>query len=124
MTSLNFSQKFAALDHLESVRIYITHGLAGRENQMPRPRISAGAAVFRMAIMDVSVFKHDDIAAIVSPALLSRQFLHFPSRALTHSNANISAIPRPFQVSQPKHPSTPRMLLSNHHTQKTVLTRK
>src|SRR3546814_1494641 len=65
MTSLNFSQKFAALDHLESVRIYITHGLAGRENQMPRPRISAGAAVFRMAIMDVSVFNHDDIAAIV-----------------------------------------------------------
>src|SRR3546814_8124586 len=69
ITSLNFSQKFAALDHLESVRIYITHGLSGRENQMPRPRISAGAAVFRMAIMDVSVFNHDDIAAIVSQAL-------------------------------------------------------
>src|SRR3546814_10229783 len=60
MTSLNFSQKFAALDHLESVRIYITHGLAGRENQMPRPRISAGAAVFRMAIMDVSVFNRSE----------------------------------------------------------------
>src|SRR3546814_19859144 len=66
MTSLNFSQKFAALDHLESVRIYITHGLAGRENQMPRPRISAGAAVFRLALMDVSGFNPDDIAAIVS----------------------------------------------------------
>src|SRR3546814_19425719 len=88
MTSLNFSQKFAALDHLESVRIYITHGLAGRENQMPRPRISAGAAVFRMAIMAVSVFKHDDIAALVSQALVARQFLHFPHRARTHSNAN------------------------------------
>lgn len=102
MTSLNFSQKFAALDHLESVRIYITHGLAGRENQMPRPRISAGAAVFRMAIMDVSVFNHDDIAAIVSQALVARQFLHFPSRAVTHSNAKISAIARSLPVPEPK----------------------
>src|SRR3546814_2770449 len=88
MTSLNFSQKFSALDHLESVRIYITHGLAGRENQMPRPRISAGAAVFHIAIMAVSVFNHDDIAAIVPQALLARQFHHFPSRAVTHSNAS------------------------------------
>src|SRR3546814_8453138 len=105
MTSLNFSQKFAALDHLESVRIYITHGLAGRENQMPRPRISAGAAVFRMAIMDVSVFNHDAIAALVSHALLSRQFLHFPSRAVTHSTAQISAIARSFPVPAPKNAS-------------------
>src|SRR3546814_16496637 len=92
MTSLNFSQKFAALDHLESVRIYITHGLAGRENQMPRPRISAGGAVFRMAIMDVSVVHHDDIAALVLTALVSRPFLHFPRRPLPTSNPNIYTI--------------------------------
>src|SRR3546814_21067147 len=101
MTSLNFSQKFAALDHLESVRIYITHGLAGRENQMPRPRISAGAAVFRMAILDVSVFNHDAIAAIVSQALVARQFLPFPSRAATPSNPKLSSIPRSFPVPDP-----------------------
>src|SRR3546814_3350893 len=57
---------------------------------MPLPRISAGAAVFRMAVMDVSVFNHDAIAAIVSQALVARQFLHFPSRPVPHSNATIS----------------------------------
>src|SRR3546814_21123673 len=105
MTSLNFSPKFAALDHLESVRIYITHGLAGRENQMPRPRIPAGAAVFRKAIMDVSVFNHDDIAAIVSQALVARQFLHFPLRPSTPSKATISDIAHSSPLPQPKHRS-------------------
>src|SRR3546814_12268385 len=98
MTSLNFSQKFAALDHLESVRIYITHGLAGRENQMPRPRISAGAAVFRLAIFDGSVFNHEDIDALVFQALVSRQFLPFSRRAVTHSHANIYTIPPSLSV--------------------------
>src|SRR3546814_1762908 len=88
--------------HLESVRIYLTTGLAGHENQMHRPRISAGDAVFRMAIMHVSVFNHDDIAARVSQALVARQFLHFPSHAVTHSNEKISAIARSLPVPEPK----------------------
>src|SRR3546814_15632913 len=113
MTALNFSQKFAALDHLESVRIYITHGLAGRENQMPCARISAGAAVFRMAVIDVSVFNHDHIAAIVSQALVARQFLHFPSRPVTHSNAEISAIARSFPVPEPKNTTHPGISITH-----------
>src|SRR3546814_9246289 len=102
MTSLNFSQRFAALDHLESVRIYITHGLAGRENQMPRPPIMAGAGVFPMDHMDGLGLQHRTIYAIVSPDILTRQFLPFPHPPLNHSHSKNFAIPHPLPVPQPK----------------------
>src|SRR3546814_2612952 len=102
MTSLNCSQKCAAVDRLESVRIYITHGLAGRENQMPRARISAGRAGFRMAIKDGLGFASDDIAVISSPALGACTILPFPLLALAHSTSTTSTIAPFLPVPQPK----------------------